>query len=303
MTISNGTGKYQAIGIGLNGLVGSRITEILSDRIEFIPMSSSTGVDITKPESLTVIKEYPKADFILHLAAKADVDGCEKDKELGENGEAWKINVSGSANVAQITRETGKKVIYISTDFVFDGEKPEGAEYSETDLPNPINWYARTKFEGERKVEESGADFVILRLAYPYRAQFDSKPDFMRAIKNRLEQGQSIKGVTDHIFCPTFIDDLALAVGKLIENDATGIYHAVGSERLSPYEAAIKIAEVFNLDKSLISKTTREEFFKDRAPRPFNLALSNAKIKELGIKMRGFEECLHLIKSELQNRL
>ena len=292
--------KPQVIGIGLNGLVGSRIMQLLSDRFEFIPMSTSTGVDIIKPETLTAIKDYSNAHFILHMAAKTDVDGCEKDKELGEAGEAWKINVQGSANVAEIARETGKKVIYISTDFVFNGEKSEGEEYLEIDQPDPLNWYAQTKFEGERRIEESGVDFLILIIAYPFRQQFDLKPDFMRAIKGRLEKGEAIKGVTDHIFCPTFIDDIALALARLIEDDAMGIFHIVGNERLSPYEASMKVAEIFDLDKSLISKITREEFFKDRAPRPFNLALSNAKIEKKGIKMKGFEEALHIIKSQLQ---
>jgi len=292
--------KPQVIGIGLNGLVGSRVTEILSEKIELIPMSSTTGVDITKPETLVTIKKYAKANFILHMAAKTDVDGCEKDSELGEASDAWRINVGGAANVAEIARETGKKIIYISTDFVFDGKKSEGEEYAETDQPAPVNYYAETKFEGERKVEESGADFAIVRLAYPYRAKFDPKTDFMRAIKNRLEQGQPVKGVTDHIFCPTFIDDFALALFTIIENDAMGIYHTVGAQGLSPFEASVIIAETFGLDKGLISETVREEFFKDRAHRPFNLALSNAKIETLGVRMRGFEECLQLIKSELQ---
>lgn len=292
--------KPQIIGIGLNGLVGNRISEILSDRFDFISLSTSTGLDITKPETLVSIKEYSKANFILHLAAKTDVEACEKEEEQGEESEAWKINVDGSGHVAEIARETGKKIIYISTDFVFDGEKPIGEEYLETDQPNPINWYAHTKFEGERKIEESGADFAILRIAYPYRAEFEKKLDFMRAIKGRLEKGLEIKGIADHIFCPTFIDDIASAIDVIIKNDGVGIYHAVGSERLSPYEATLKIAEVFGFDKNLISKTTREEFFKDRAMRPFNLALSNARIEELGVTMRGFEECLHLIKSEIQ---
>jgi len=292
--------KPQIIGIGLNGLVGSRITEILSDKFEIVPLSTSIGIDITKPKTLTTIADYPNANFVLHLAAKTDVDGCENEKDLGEQSDAWKINVDGSGHVAEIVRETGKKVVYISTDFVFDGEKPIEEEYSETDQPNPLNFYAQTKFEGERKIEQSGADFAILRIAYPYRSEFENKPDFMRAIKERLEKGLEIKGVTDHVFCPTFIDDVADAIGAIIENDATGIYHSVGSERLSPYEASIKIADVFGLDKGLISKASREEFFMGRAPRPFNLSLSNARINELGVKMRGFEECLQLIKSELQ---
>jgi dTDP-4-dehydrorhamnose reductase len=287
--------KSKIIGIGLGGLVGSRISEILSPEFEFIPLSISEGIDITKPETLTEIKEYSEANFILHLAAKADVDG-----DLGEEGEAWKINVQGTANVAEIARETGKKIIYISTDFVFDGTKPEGEFYVETDNPNPLNWYAETKYQGEVKVEESGADYIILRIAYPYRAAYELKPDFMRAIKKRLEDNLPVAAVTDHIFCPTLIDDIAIAIGALVKNDAKGIYHAVGSEPISPYDAVIQIAETFNLDKSLISKTTREEFFKDRAKRPFNVALKNDKIEQLGVKMKGFSEGLHIVKSQLQ---
>ncbi len=291
--------KPQVIGTGLNGLVGSRITELLSDKYEFIPLSRETGVDITDAASLTVIKNYPQANFVIHMAAKADVDGCELDKSLGETGEAWRVNVEGARNVAEIARETGKKIIYISTDFVFDGEKPKGERYDEEDLPNPINWYAKTKYEGEKTVEESGADYAIARLAYPFRAQFEPKKDFMRAIKDRLSEGKSVAGVVDHIFCPTFIDDLALALDALISNDASGIYHVVGSQDLSPYEASQKIAEAFDLDNSLVSQTTRAEYFQDKAPRPFNLALRNAKIAKLGVKMRGFEEALLTIKSQL----
>ncbi len=291
--------KPQIIGLGLNGLVGSRVTELLKDKYDFVSLSRSTGVDITDSSSLTQIKDYTDANFILHMAAKADVDGCEQDKSLNESGEAWKINVEGSRNVAEIARETGKKVIYISTDFVFDGEKPEGEQYSEEDLPNPINWYAKTKYEGEKAIEGSGADFVILRLAYPYRAEFDVKSDFMRSIKDRLSQNLPVQGITDQIFCPTFIDDFASSIDTVIKNDATGIYHTVGSTGLSPYDAVVKIAEVFDLPKNAISKTTRGEFFKDRAPRPFNLALKNDKIAKLGVSLRGFEEGLQIIKSQL----
>ena len=292
--------KPQIIGIGINGLVGSRITQVLEDKFEFIPFGISNGADITKPETLASIKDYSDANFILHLAAKTDVDGCQKDKEQKENGEAWRTNVDGVVNVAKIAQESGKKIIYVSTDFVFDGEKSTEESYSEEDKPNPINWYAVTKYEGEKKIQESGADFLILRLAYPFRAEFDSKKDFYRFIKGRLEEGVETKVVTDHIFCPTYIDDFAMAIGKLVENDNSGIYHAVGGESITPFEATMLIAETFGLDKNLILKTTREEFFKNRAPRPFNLSLSDAKIEKLGVKMRGFEECLHEIKSEIQ---
>lgn len=291
--------KPQIIGLGLNGLVGSRITEQLADKYELISLSRSTGVDITKKETLGVIKQHKEADFVLHMAAKTDVDGCEKDKELAEKGEAWKINVLGTENVAEFCRDFGKKIIYISTDFVFDGERPEGEFYKEEDQPKPINWYAETKYEGEKVVEKSGSDYLIVRLAYPYRAKFDVKKDFVKVIIDRLQKSEPVEGVTNHIFCPTLIDDLAMAVDVLIQNDCAGIYHVVGSDAITPYDAALKIAEVFDLDENLVGQTTREEFFKDRAPRPFNLALRNDKIKKLGVKMKGFEEGLLAIKSQL----
>jgi dTDP-4-dehydrorhamnose reductase len=292
--------KPQIVGLGLNGLVGSRIVELIGDRYEFVSLSRETGVDITKPETLTSIKNYPQANFVLHLAAKADVEGCEEDKSSSQQGDAWRINVEGTKNVAEICRETGKKIIYISTDFVFDGEKPKGESYSEEDRPNPINWYGETKYRGEKAIEASGADYAIVRLAYPYRAKFEAKKDFMRAIKDRLIEGLPISAVIDHIFCPTFIDDFAYALDKLIETDATGIYHVVGSQALTPYDSAMKIAEAFGLSAGLISRTTREEFFKNRALRPFNLMLTNDKIKQLGVEIKGFDKGLHAIKSQIQ---
>ena len=101
--------KPKIIGLGLNGLVGSRITELLKDNYDFISLSRSTGIDITDDESLTTLKNYKDAKFVLQFSAKADVDACEKDKDQGEEGDAWKINVEGTKNVAEICRELGKK--------------------------------------------------------------------------------------------------------------------------------------------------------------------------------------------------
>ncbi len=110
------------LGTGLTGLIGSRITEVLS-QYEFINMSRGFGVDITDKESLDrVISRFDGA-YVLHMAAKADVDGCESDRASGENGEAWIMNVIGSQNVSELCKKYNKKIIYISTDFVFDGTK------------------------------------------------------------------------------------------------------------------------------------------------------------------------------------
>ena len=249
--------KTKIFGIGVSGLVGSRIIEILQDKYEIDNLSLDTGVDITNPSSLDTISRDKDHGIVLLLAAKADVDGCEKDKDLGTAGAAYKINVDGAQNVVNACRNVGKKIIYVSTDFVFDGENTPPGGYTENDVPRPLNWYSKTKHEAEELVKNSGLPFVIMRLAYPYQ-------------KN----------------------DFAFCIDALIKNNASGIFHTVGSQSLTPYEAAVLIAQNFGLNQSLITKTTRAEYFKDRAVRPFNLSMNNDKIKQLGVHMRTFEEGL-----------
>jgi len=285
--------KINIFGVGISGLVGSRIVELLQDKYTFDNLSLDTGVNITDPQTLSVLREDTTHPIVIHLAAKADVDGCEQDKPLGKEGAAYKINVQGTQNVVDACKVGKKKLIYISTDFVFDGENtPEGG-YTEDDATHPLNWYAETKHEGEEIVKASGLSYVISRLAYPFRPdEFPVKKDFVHAIMSRLQAGLPIAGVTDHIFTPTYIDDIAFALDKLIETDATGIYHVVGSQSLTPYDAALLIAEHGGFDTSLISKSTRAEYFKDKAKRPFDLSLNNAKIEKLGVRMRTFSEGL-----------
>ncbi len=287
--------KPHIFGIGISGLVGSRIVALLQDKYNFDNLSLDTGVNITDPQTLDVIRKDTDHSVVLHLAAIADVDACEKDRHLGKESLAYKVNVQGTENVVAACKAANKKIIYISTDFVFDGTKPEGEVYSEEDALHPINWYAQTKYQGEEIVKNSGLPYLIVRLAYPYRNIFVLKKDFVRAIADRLKENQPVIAVTDHIMTPTFMDDIALGLDVLLHDNATGIFHMVGSQHITPYDAAFLIAEKFGLDKSLISQTTRAEFFKDRAPRPFNLALNNAKIKKLGAQMRTFEEGLALL--------
>jgi dTDP-4-dehydrorhamnose reductase len=288
------------LGTGLTGLVGSRIVELLSSKYEFENLSRSSGVDITDKNSLFKKIINSDAAIILHLAAKADVDGCEKDKVLGQNGEAWKINVEGTRYVADACLRTNKKLIYISTDFVFDGINPPTGGYSEEDIPNPINWYAQTKYEGEKIISDLKTPWIIARIAYPYRSKFP-KVDFLRAILDKLKEGKTIVAVEDHIFVPTYIDDIAFALDSLIRANSQGIFHVVGSQSLTPFDAANLIADKFNLDKSKIIKATRSEFFNNRAPRPFHLNLKNDKIIKLGVQMRTFEEGLGEILKQFQD--
>jgi len=279
--------------IGGSGLVGTRIAEILKESYTIDDLSLTNGVDITNTNSLDIIRNDTKHDFVIHLAAKSDVDGCENDKSLGENGAAFKINVDGVRNVTDACMIAKKKLIYISTDFVFDGLIEPPNKYKEDDKPNPLNWYATTKYKGEEVVINSKISFAIIRIAYPYRAdEFPLKKDFVHAVMGRLSQNLPITAVTDHIMTPTFIDDIAYGIDAIIRKNAEGIFHVVGSQSLSPYDAFILMADRFGYDKNLITKTTRKEYFKGKAIRPFNLSLNNAKIEKLGLKMRSFENGL-----------
>ncbi len=278
--------------LGGTGMLGSRVVELLQDKYKFDDLSRSNGVDITNPLSLGVIRNDKEHEVVILFSAKADVDLCEADKDFGEEGEAYKVNVIGAKNVADVCRNSAKKLIFISTDFVFDGDNPPGGGYKEEDSPNPINWYAETKYRGEKEVKNSGAKYLILRPSYPYRKEFEKKNDFMRAIRDRLKDGKPIAAVTDQIICPTFIDDIATCIHVLIHHNKEGIYHITGSQNLSPYDASNLIAEKFGLDKDLISKTTATEYFMGKARRPLNAVMNNDKIKNLGVKMRSFEEGL-----------
>jgi dTDP-4-dehydrorhamnose reductase len=287
--------KIPILSTGMSGLVGTRIAQMLADRYEFTDLSLATNVDITDADSVLKNVTNSQAKLILHLAAKTDVDGCEDDKILGEEGGAWMINVEGTRNVVTAAKKTGKKVIYISTDFVFDGTSDF---YNEDDEPNPVNWYGCTKHEGEKIVLREGMNSTVLRIAYPYRAQFSGKLDFVRKIIKMLKHHQKVVGLTDHIFTPTFIDDIAKTISIFLEKDLSGIYHVVGSQSLTTYEASKLIAVTFGFAEN-IEKSTREMYFHDRAFRPFKLALKNDKIRKLGIGMKRFDEGLKEVRKQL----
>ena len=298
---------------GLSGLVGSRVQELLKDKYQFENLSLTAGVDITDSGKIISLISSSNASLVLHLAAKTDVDDCEKDREedlriqniqnekqkeeeWNVKKTAWAVNVLGTQNIVKACEKSGKKIIYISTDFVFDGEKEK--PYSEDDLPSPINWYGQTKYEGEKLVSQSSLPWVILRIAYPYRATF-LRRDFVRALIEKLNNGEKLRLITDHIMTPTFADDLFHVLETIINKESLGIFHAVGSQFVSPFEAGVIISNIFGFDNNLLQKTTRGEFFKNRAPRPFNLALKNDKIQKLGIRMKSFEEGVLGVREQL----
>lgn len=304
--------KTSILTIGGNGMVGSRFYDLLSSAYELLDLSSSTGLDVTDRKETYEKISRSKSSLVILFAAKTNVDECENDKEKDKeilslnnkrekenawkvNKTAWAINVYGVENVVRACEVSGKKLIFISTDFVFDGKKKN---YTEVDTPNPINWYGKTKLEGEKIVQKSTVDWIIARIAFPYRSMH-KKNDFVRAILGKLQKNEKVFGVADQIIIPTFIDDIINALDVLIQKNEKGIFHIVGSQSLSPYEAAIKIAREFGLDESLISKITRKEYFAGKAQRPFCLNLKNDKISLMGIEMSSFDKGIIEIKNQV----
>lgn len=286
------------LGTGLSGLVGSRIVELLNN-YQFQNLSRETGIDITNKDQIESAIATSSANIILHLAAFTDVDGAEKEKDLNEQSLAWKINVEGTRNVLEACRKNNKKIIYFSTDMVFSGTKELPEKYSEDEIIDPVGFYAKTKQEAEKLIEKASCPWLILRIAYPYRANFGKK-EYVRNLKDMLQNGRQVKAVSDHYFTPTFIDDLANVIDLVVKENLTGKLHAVGDETVSPFDASLKIAELFGFNKDLVEKTTREEFFKNRAPRAYNLSLNNDKIEKLGIKMKTFEQGLFEIQKQIK---
>lgn len=276
------------LGTGLSGLVGSRIVQLLTPDFTFEDLSLETGVDITDRKNVNAYFGKSDAPWVFHMAAYTDVQRAEVERQL-----AWKINVDATENIVTNCIKFGKKLLYVDTDYAFDGKKKY---YNEDDPPNPLGWYAKTKTEGAERVLAMGG--LVIRISNPYRANPVGKKDFVHKMLERLQSGQNITGATDQLFAPTFIDDIAAALQKLISISASGIYHVVPAPALSPYEAGLAIADVWGYDRNLVQKTSFATMFAGRAPAPQYAALKNDKITSLGVKMHPFSEGIKEVKQQ-----
>lgn len=301
----------QILATGATGLVGSRFVEMFKDQFEVVNMDLTTGVDITKPETFApFIADHPDAKVLIHLAAFTDMN-----KAFAESGDkagvCYRVNVDGTANITKVCKEHGIHLIHVSTDFVFDGSK--NTPYLEDDATAPLEWYGETKAMAEDVVKNSGASYTIVRIAYPYRASYDLKPDLIKKIRAGLESGKLYPQFTDTVITPTFIDDIARAFGKIIELKPVGTLHVVGSTALSPYTLAQKVASAYGFDPNVVKAGTLTEYLKTArlastsgsesrlAARPYarTVNMSNAKASQtLGLHFATIDEGLAEIKKQ-----
>jgi dTDP-4-dehydrorhamnose reductase len=260
---------------GASGLLGQALMRKLSEAgfktfgiyYEEKRYRNLKKVDIRNAKKLLSVAKTFKPDAVIHTAALTNVDLCEKDKKL-----AYTVNADGTRNVAFIASKFDAKMIYISTDYVFDGER---GLYKEEDIPNPINYYGFTKYLGEEIVKSLCSDFIIARTSVLYGYE---KENFVLWVVKKLENNEKIKVITDQFNSPTLNEDLAEQLIKLIEKDFKGVIHTAGRERISRYDFALKIAKVFNLDATNIQACLSSEL-EWLAKRPRDVSLSVNKIK------------------------
>lgn len=265
--------------IGGSGFLGSNIARITSSDFEVYATYNSNPLQIRgckfvpldirdKNQVSSVFKEI-KPDVVIHTAALTLVDYCEE-----HAGEAWMINVVGTENVALAMKEIGGKLIYISTDAVFNGEK---GMYSEEDNPNPLNVYAKTKLEGEKIVQHWLLGSLIIRTAF-YGWSLRNK--LAGWVVANLRRGVSLSLFTDIFFSPIFVGNLVEVMIEMYHQNLGGVYHVVGSERCSKYDFGLAIAQVFGLDKGYIQPSSVYEVGLV-APRAKDLSLDVTKISRL----------------------
>jgi len=231
------------------------------------------------------VKEAP--EVVVHAAAMTQVDECQLNPERCEV-----VNVKATAQLVLEAEAASRHFIYLSTDFVFDGEK---GDYREDDHLNPVSWYGFTKVQAESVVETSEVPWAIVRTCLVYGdIPEGGRSTIIGWVKKSLEEKKPIKVVSDQWRTPTYVEDLALGVLLIIRQKAEGIYHISGKDRLSPYEMALATAAMAGLDDSLIERVDAATFTQPaKRPPVTGFDISKARL-ELGYEPRSFEQGLML---------
>jgi dTDP-4-dehydrorhamnose reductase len=275
--------------IGGSGVIGFKLVEYfnkIQKNVEYTyhtnkpKFSKGNCLDITqkKPTIELITKVNP--DIIIHTVALTNVDLCETDKEL-----ANLINVKGTENILEGCKITNSKIVYISTSFVFNGEKKE---YFEDDITSPATYYGITKLKAEQLVVKSGLSYLILRTDQPYCCieSWQHTNSVLRVI-DTLKSEKVLKEITDWYNTPTYVPDFVSVTKKLIDKNITGIFHVVGPDFVNRYDMSLKVAKVFGLNKNMIESITSGTL--NLAAKRVNVNLNNEKaFRETGIEMRNF---------------
>lgn len=274
------TGASGLLGINL-GLQASgryRISGVTNSHSLLNPPFEVISADLSVPGAFGRILERVRPDFVIHTAALAHIDICEKKPEVSR-----RVNAELPGEVAIACERHSLGLAHISTDAVFDGSR---GNYTEDDTPNPQGIYARDKLAGELAVVAAYPQAIIARVNF-YGWSLLARRSLAEFFYYNLSSGQRVKGFTDVLYCPLLVNDLADTLLEMLEKQLRGIYHVLSSECLSKYQFGLNIARSFGLDESLIEPVSVEDggLVARRSP---NLTASVAKLEAaLGHAMPG----------------
>jgi len=265
--------KKKVLILGSNGLLGQSLVNRFSESYQvfkasvehedYIPASgySYRSTDIVNRSKVIRFLDQIRPDIIINAAAYTNVDKCELEEEV-----CWNANVKAVENIIEGAERFQPLIVQISTDYVFDGEM---GGYREIDDPNPRGIYARSKYAAENMIRACDLEYLIIRTQVLYGTGNKVRNNFVSWVIGELRNGNQIQVVGDQIGNPTYVDDVSEAIARLLQMNEFGLFHVSGSEIISRYNFAVKIAEQFGLDAQKIDKIKTGDL-NQKAPRPMN---------------------------------
>ncbi|TDS28058.1 dTDP-4-dehydrorhamnose reductase [Halanaerobium congolense] len=258
---------------GADGQLGYDVVKKLKGlNIEHIGVDKEDFDLTSEKETKDFILNY-QPDVIVHCAAYTDVDQAEVERKL-----CYKVNVKGTRYVTEAAKELNAKMLYISTDYVFDGQGEEPFEV--TDEPNPINYYGETKYQGEQEVQKNLNKYFIVRTSWVFGEHGDN---FVKTMLKLGKERDEISVVADQYGSPTYTGSLSELIIEMVKTKKYGLYHATNEGYCSWYEFAIEIYKIAGIDINVKPLSTGE--FKSRAKRPKNSKLSKQNLIKNDFKL------------------
>ena len=255
---------------GGSGQLGYDIARLLKENNAMMYVPTHEEMDITNKDNVMSVFDSFKPDVVFHCAAYTAVDKAEEDKE-----KCYNINVNGTKNIVDASNIYDTKVVYISTDYVFHGDKH--GIYETNDITNPINYYGYTKYLGEQEVIKNSNNLVV-RISWVFGI---NGKNFVKTMLNLASSRDEISVVSDQIGSPTYTYDVARLLVDMVNKNKTGIYHATNEGYCSWYEFAKYIFEVSNIDIRVNPILTKD--YITLAKRPLNSKLSKDKLDKEGL--------------------
>ncbi len=273
--------------IGANGQLGSDIVSHFSDCDRYqLTALTRADIDITNPENVHQVLTSQNFDVVINSAAYVRVDDCEQ-----EFNTAFNVNAIGAMHIARACRELDALCVYISTDYVFRGDRPN--PYTEADLPDPINIYGTSKLTGEYLVKQTTSRSLILRISSVFgKAGASGKGgNFVETMLKKAKAGDPIKVVNDIFMSPTYTYDVARLLDALLQASATGIIHGANTGSCSWHEFASQVLSLAQIDHPI--EAIPASAFPTKATRPMNSALISDRLADLTtFKMRPWQQAI-----------